>query len=389
MTLVDVHFGAGNIGRGFIGETLADNNFEIKFVDLNETIIDELNKRNGYDIQIAAPNGKEIHVKNVSGINNKKNPQKVIEAIQNADLVTTAIGPNILKFIAPLIADGLKARMDAGNDKKMDVIACENMIGGSSKLKEYVYDNLDEETAEFVSNYIGFPNAAVDRIVPQQEHDDPLLVSVEPFKEWVVDESQMKNPDIKLKGVEYAADLEPYIERKLFSVNTGHATVAYNGNYVGYKTIDEAVQDESIVEKLKNTLQETGNLLIDKWNFDKKELTDYQNKIVNRFKNPYISDSISRVGRTPIRKLGYNERFIRPIRECNERGLDYKTMMSTVGKIYTFDVPTDKESVELQQMLKNDNLEDVVKKTTGLKDTKLLNEVIESAKKAINDESAK
>lgn len=389
MTLVDVHFGAGNIGKGFIGETLADNNFEIKFVDLNETIIDELNKRNGYDIQIAAPNGKEIHVKNVSGINNKKNPQKVIEAIQNADLVTTAIGPNILKFIAPLIDDGLKARMDAGNDKKMDVIACENMIGGSSKLKEYVYDNLDEETAEFVSNYIGFPNAAVDRIVPQQEHDDPLLVSVEPFKEWVVDESQMKNPDIKLKGVEYAADLEPYIERKLFSVNTGHATVAYNGNYVGYKTIDEAVQDESIVEKLKNTLQETGNLLIDKWNFDKKELTDYQNKIVNRFKNPYISDSISRVGRTPIRKLGYNERFIRPIRECNERGLDYKTMMSTVGKIYTFDVPTDKESVELQQMLKNDNLEDVVKKTTGLKDTKLLNEVIESAKKAINDESAK
>lgn len=389
MTLVDVHFGAGNIGRGFIGETLADNNFEIKFVDLNETIIDELNKRNGYDIQIAAPNGKEIHVKNVSGINNKKNPQKVIEAIQNADLVTTAIGPNILKSIAPLIADGLKARMDAGNDKKMDVIACENMIGGSSKLKEYVYDNLDEETAEFVSNYIGFPNAAVDRIVPQQKHDDPLFVSVEPFKEWVVDESQMKNPDIKLKGVEYAADLEPYIERKLFSVNTGHATVAYNGNYVGYKTIDEAVQDESIVEKLKNTLHETGNLLIDKWNFDKKELTDYQNKIVNRFKNPYISDSISRVGRTPIRKLGYNERFIRPIRECNERGLDYKTMMSTVGKIYTFDVPTDKESVELQQMLKNDNLEDVVKKTTGLKDTKLLNEVIESAKKAINDESAK
>lgn len=303
MTLVDVHFGAGNIGKGFIGETLADNNFEIKFVDLNETIIDELNKRNGYDIQIAAPNGKEIHVKNVSGINNKKNPQKVIEAIQNADLVTTAIGPNILKFIAPLIDDGLKARMDAGNDKKMDVIACENMIGGSSKLKEYVYDNLDEETAEFVSNYIGFPNAAVDRIVPQQEHDDPLLVSVEPFKEWVVDESQMKNPDIKLKGVEYAADLEPYIERKLFSVNTGHATVAYNGNYVGYKTIDEAVQDESIVEKLKNTLQETGNLLIDKWNFDKKELTDYQNKIVNRFKNPYISDSISRVGRTPNKKV--------------------------------------------------------------------------------------
>ncbi|KLD58932.1 hypothetical protein WP50_22405 [Lactiplantibacillus plantarum] len=104
----------------------------------------------------------------------------------------------------------------------IDIIACENMIGGSQSLKKSVYESLNEDEQAWADQNAGFPNAAVDRIVPLQKHDDPLFVSVEPFKEWVIDKSQMKNPKIQLKGVDYADDLEPYIERKLFSVNTGH-----------------------------------------------------------------------------------------------------------------------------------------------------------------------
>ena len=377
-----VHFGAGNIGRGFIGETLAANGFGIDFVDVNETIIDALVERGEYDIQLAAPGKKKIHISNVTGINNAKNPEKVVEAIKTTNMVTTAIGPKVLKIIAPLIAQALSARVKE-NHEPLDVIACENMIGGSQLLKEEVYKHLTDEDKAEVDKYVGFPNAAVDRIVPIQHNEDPLFVSVEDFKEWVIDESQMKNPKIRLEGVHYAPDLEPYIERKLFSVNTGHATVAYTGKALGYETIREAVKDDRVVDQVTRVLAETRSLLLAKWDFSKEELEEYHAQVINRFKNPYISDDIARVGRTPIRKLGYDERFIRPIRELKARGLDYTALLETVGKIYHFDEPADAESQKLQQMLKDEPLKEVVLETTGLKDDPdLVEEIIASIKAA-------
>lgn len=152
--------------------------------------------------------------------------------------------------------------------------------------------------------------------------------------------------------MEYVEDLEPYIERKLFSVNTGHATVAYSGAYEGYKTIDEAIADQRVLEKLRAVLGETGSLLIDKWQFDQEKHSAYIDKIVSRFENKYISDSISRVARTPIRKLGFDERFIRPIRELKERGLAYTNLVDVVVMILNYDDPNDEQSVELQGYLK-------------------------------------
>lgn len=371
-----VHFGAGNIGRGFIGETLASNGFKINFVDVNDTIISALNKRGEYTITLAAPGQKKIHVDNVDGLNNAKDPDAVVKAINSADLVTTAIGPKILPIIAPLIAKGLDARRAANNTTPLDVVACENMIGGSQFLKENVYKSLDADGKAFADKYVGFPNAAVDRIVPIQHHDDPLAVSVEDFKEWVIDESQMKNKDLKLKSVDYVPDLEPYIERKLFSVNTGHATTAYTGKYLGYTTIGDAVKDPKVLKQAEGALAETKSLLLAEFsNFSEKDLTDYQNSVLNRFKNPYISDDISRVARTPIRKLGHDERFIRPIRELKKRGLDYSVLLDTVGMMFHYDEPNDKESVELQKLLKEKPLDDVIKQVTGVTDAGLVKEI--------------
>lgn len=372
-----VHFGAGNIGRGFIGEILSKNDFEVIFVDMNAAVIDALNERHGYEIGIASPEHEKISVSGVSGINNGKNPEEVVQAIAEADIVTTAIGPTILPYIAELIAKGIHARKQAGNQNPLDFLACENMIGGSEFLGGKVAEYLSDEDRAYVAEYIGFPNAAVDRIVPGQRHEDVLYVEVEPFREWVIDESQLKNISFKLEGAHYATNLEPFIERKLFSVNSGHATVAYNSAYKGYKTILEGLQDVEVVDALKAVQVETRALLLAKWGqyFTEESLIDYHQVIISRFKNPEIIDEVTRVGRTPIRKLGYDERFIRPIRELNDRGLDYSAHLDVVGKIFAYKDDNDDQAVELQEKLATGELSKVIKEVTGLSSPKILGEI--------------
>ncbi|HEM3577042.1 TPA: mannitol-1-phosphate 5-dehydrogenase [Streptococcus suis] len=371
-----VHFGAGNIGRGFIGEILFENGFEIAFVDVNETIIDALNQRHAYEIEIAEEGQRHIAVSGVRGINNRQNPEEVVAALATADLVTTAIGPNILPFIAGLVAEGIEARHQAGNTQPLDVLACENMIGGSTFLYEEVKKHLSEEGLAYAAEFVGFPNAAVDRIVPAQSHEDPLFVVVEPFNEWVVETQGMKNPDLKLEGVHYEADLEPFIERKLFSVNSGHATSAYTGAHFGATTILEALQNPEVKSKVEAVLAEIRSLLIAKWNFDEQALVDYHKVIISRFENPYIVDDIARVARTPIRKLGYDERFIRPIRELRERGLSYDNLLATVSYIFGYKDETDEQSVQLQALLQEKSLSEVVAEVTGLTDATLIEEIV-------------
>ncbi|HEL1897498.1 TPA: mannitol-1-phosphate 5-dehydrogenase [Streptococcus suis] len=371
-----VHFGAGNIGRGFIGEILFENGFEIAFVDVNETIIDALNQRHAYEIEIAEEGQRHIAVSGVRGINNRLNPEEVVTALATADFVTTAIGPNILPFIAGLVAQGIEARREAGNTQPLDVLACENMIGGSAFLYEEVKKHLSEEGLAYAAEFVGFPNAAVDRIVPAQSHEDPLFVVVEPFNEWVVETQGMKNPNLKLEGVHYEADLEPFIERKLFSVNSGHATSAYTGAHFGATTILEALQNPEVKSKVEAVLAEICSLLIAKWNFDEQALVDYHKVIISRFENPYIVDDIARVARTPIRKLGYDERFIRPIRELRERGLSYDNLLATVSYIFGYKDETDEQSVQLQALLQEKSLPEVVAEVTGLTEPALIEEIV-------------
>src|SRR5690606_30521833 len=211
-----VHFGAGNIGRGFIGALFSLSGYHVTFVDIADAIIDRLNKDNKYTVRTAEDEPILTEITNVSGLNNMKQEAEVIKAIEEATYITTAIGPNVLPHIAPLIAKGLKSRLSV-NDEKVYVIACENQISATDLLKGYIEKELAQDEIEKMIGKVAYFNSAVDRIVPIQENENPLDVLVEPYYEWVVETTE----DIPhVEGMTKVPDLAPFIERKLFTVNT-------------------------------------------------------------------------------------------------------------------------------------------------------------------------
>ncbi|MEC5423423.1 mannitol-1-phosphate 5-dehydrogenase [Virgibacillus sp. C22-A2] len=367
--MLAVHFGAGNIGRGFIGALLYQASYHTTFVDVNEAVIQELNEKQQYNVVLAAENSEKLTVKNVSGINSVSDPDKVIEAIAKADLVTTAVGPTILAIISELIAKGLSERLKS-NQKTLNIIACENMVGGSSLLKEKVYEHVTDEERKAFDDLYGFPDAAVDRIVPNQVNEDILEVSVEPYYEWVVEESAIKGETPTIDGVTYVKDLTPYIERKLFTVNTGHAVPAYIGRYMGYATINEAMFDQHVQEIIKGVLNESGEALIQTYQFDREEHQTYINKIIQRFKNPHISDEVTRVGRGPIRKLGPHDRLIRPASiYMDVTGNQPVYLAKVIASALEYKNGQDEEAVKLQQMITEHGYEKTLQSVSKLDST--------------------
>lgn len=360
-----VHFGAGNIGRGFIGLLLSQAGYEVTFVDVNETFVTQLQKRGEYPVTLASEGQETVIVKNVTALSSVTHAEEVAAAIAGADLVTTAVGVSILKHIAGVLAEGIGRRL-AGSTAPLHVIACENAIGGSAQLKELVYAKLDSEVRAKADISVAFPNAAVDRIVPLQQHEDILKVMVEPFYEWVVDASQMLPGYRPVEGVHYVDNLEPYIERKLFTVNTGHCSAAYLGYLRGYGTIQQAMADEGLTALVREVLEETGTVLVQKHGFDAEQHSKYIDKILERFRNPALTDEVTRVGRSPIRKLSPNDRLVSPALQAFDRGLGYTALSRSMAAALLFNVSDDPEAVELQAAVAELGAAVAVAKYTGL-----------------------
>ncbi|MEH7304927.1 mannitol-1-phosphate 5-dehydrogenase [Neobacillus drentensis] len=370
--MLAIHFGAGNIGRGFIGNLLYHSGYETCFVDVNREIVDLLNEKNEYRVVLAEPSQEEVVIKNVRAINSALNPEQVIEAIAEADLVTTAIGPNILPFIANLVADGLRKRLER-TDKPLNIIACENMIGGTSFLKEKIYETLSAEEKSQFDERFGFPDSAVDRIVPNQVNEDKLMVKVEPFYEWVVEEPKIVGEKPPVMGITYVQELVPFIERKLFTVNTGHALAAYFGFHFGVETINHAMENREIKDLVEGALKESGAFLVKKYSFNQEEHNKYIDKIIGRFSNAYIVDEVTRVGRSPIRKLGPNDRLVSPARQYAEVfGNEPTFLLKGIAAALLYDVQSDEEALQVQSTIREQGLETAIEKYTQLDITSIL-----------------
>ena len=377
-----IQFGAGNIGRGFIGALLADAGYHVVFADVNEAVIDKINEDKSYTVHVMDVECSEEIITNISGVNSTK--PEVIDEMQEAEIITTAVGLVILPRIAPTIAEAINKRAENGSEKYLNIIACENAIKASSQLKEAVYPALTEKGKEYADKFVGFPDCSVDRIVPPVKSENFIDVVVEKYYEWNVEEASFKGEIPEIKGMNLAGNLMAYIERKLFTLNTGHAITSYLGYLKGYKTVDESIDDEKIYKIVKSAMTESGNGLIEKYGFDKETHLKYIDKIIGRFKNHYLKDDVSRVGREPLRKLSPTDRLVKPLMTAKEYGFNVDNLIIGIGAALNYNNPEDAQSVELQDKIKSMGVKKAFSEISGITDENLL-ESVENAYKEVKN----
>ena len=359
-----LHFGAGNIGRGFIGKLLADAGVEVTFADVNQTVLDLLNSRKSYSVHVVGEQERVERVNNVSAVNSGSEAAAAL--IAEADLVTTAVGPQILAKIAGTIAKGLVLRHQQGNVQPLNIIACENMVRGTSQLKQHVFAALPQDEQAWVEQQVGFVDSAVDRIVPPADSSDPLEVTVETFSEWIVDQTQFKGQPPAIAGMELTDNLMAFVERKLFTLNTGHAITAYLGQRAGLQTIRDAILDPAIRRVVKGAMEESGAVLIKRYGFDADKHAAYINKILGRFENPYLHDDVERVGRQPLRKLSAGDRLIKPLLGTLEYGLPHHNLVLGIAAAMHYRSEQDPQAQELAQLIAEKGPQATLAQISGL-----------------------
>lgn len=371
-----IQFGAGNIGRGFIGAVLSEAGYHVVFADVNMEVIDRINKDGAYTVHIMDVESRDVRISNISGVDSGGG--EIVDEIVRAEIITTAVGLRILPFIAPVIAKGIAARRAAGVGEPLNVIACENGIRATSQLREEVYKHLSAEEAAWCDAHVGFADCSVDRIVPPVAFPEPLDVAAEAFHEWNVERSAWVGEPPQLSGMHLTDELEAHIERKLFTLNTGHCATAYLGHLKGYVTIAEALADERIFGLVRGAMRQSGEALIRKFGFGRAQHAAYIDSVLRRFRNPWLRDTVARVGHDPARKLSAPLYFSYPITLAAGYGLAVDKLALAAAAALRFDDPADGQCAEIRETIARIGLPAAVRRITGIDNDRLVAALVDA-----------
>lgn len=226
----------------------------------------------------------------------------------NPDIQHELQQPDDPKTVYGFLTAALKRRRDA-NLPAFTVLSCDNIEHNGDMARKMLLtftEVQDPELAAWIAQEVCFPNSMVDRITPVTTAADIELlaqkygvqdrwpVTCEPFMQWVVeDKFSNGRPAFEKVGVHFVPDVAPYEKMKLRLLNAGHSVLGLLGAIHGHPTINACMEDETFVTYLRAFLDQEATPILG--NIEGIDLEDYKNGLLERFANPNIKDSVSRI----------------------------------------------------------------------------------------------
>ena len=365
-----VIFGAGNVGRGFLGQLFSESGYEVVFVDIDEPLIAALNDQRGYTIRLVDNDwAEEVTVFPVQALH-ASNTESVAQALVEADLAATAVGVRALPQIAPLVAAGIARRAAGDVRTPLNIIVCENLKDAAATFRHKVSEHLPLTCHDYLHMRVGFVDTVIARMVPpptgQMRAQDPSLIVVEPYKELPVDRGGFVGPVPKIVGLEPCDNFAAYTARKLYIHNCGHAMLGYLGYLRGHTFGYQALEDAVIHPLLESALAESRDGIVTAHGVEATWLEVYIADITRRFANRALGDTVFRLARDPLRKLGPEDRLVGAARLAEKTGVTPEALSWGIAAGYCFDDANDPMAVALQQRIAAEGLDAVLADVSGI-----------------------
>lgn len=353
-----VQFGAGNIGRGFMGQLLHEAGFHIVFVDAAAELVAALEAEGRYPLRLLDAARGAAHEMEIDGFDAVavSERQRIDDAVAAAEVIFTAVGVKYLPDIAPLLASGLRARRAAAA-APLDIYLCENLLDAAGQLREAVSSLLDDEERDWLRHAVGFVGTSVARMVPvlpaELRSDRPLLVVADAFHKLPYDGAARRAPQPPIEGMYPVSDFGAEGQRKLFVYNMAHAALAYLGHQRSMRYVHEPFADPQAMRILRGALDEACAALAAKRPdvFSQEFLAETRADILLRFANPMLQDTIERVGRDPIRKLGRDDRLVGCAMLCLGSGIRPQNVAALCAAALRYNRSGDPDAGRLQRLI--------------------------------------
>ncbi len=347
-----VGFGFGAIQAGlFLYEGFRSEGFRrLVVAEVVPEVVDAVRKNGGdFTVNIAHSDGIEkaevgpVEIENPASIHDRI---RLIEAVAQAEEIATAV-PSVQMYVseAPgsihrILAEGLR-RKAAQRGPRAVVYAAENHNHAAEILESAVLGEVPEAERDSVLAQVRFLNTVIGKMSgvltdPEEIRSQGLATInsglaraflVESFNRILISKIHFHDASggkaTFRRGIsvfEEKEDLLPFEEAKLHGHNATHALAAYVGAIKGVERIADLSKDRGILAFLRAAfLSESGEALIRKYRatdnlFTPEGYRAYADDLLARMVNPFLRDSVDRVGRDPERKLGWDDRLVGTIR---------------------------------------------------------------------------
>ncbi len=331
-----VIFGAGSVGRGFIGQLFSDSGLDVLFVDINKEVIDGINQGNSYpQIIVTGKGSKTRTIGNVSAAD-IADRDRVGAAICSASVIATAVGANVLRHIVPVLAQGLQQRFDR-NLEPINILLCENLHNAADYMRTQLKSSLDARWQDALESDVGLLETSIGRMIPVPTEDiksiHPAAVMVEPYAFLPYDTAAVKGQLPEIKGLvgDTAVPFSFYSDRKLYVHNMGHCFCAYLGELFGDDYIHQSIAKPFVRYFVRGAMIESATALAAKYNQEPAGIIDHVDDLLSRFDNSGLMDTLERVGREPERKMKPDDRFVGALLLAKQAGMPHRFLSLAVA----------------------------------------------------------